>query len=169
MESYQDIRSYLINFDREEDLKKEIWIEIAVGTKEDLSEYQIKNLNESLGNLNIDKGKGVRIKVPKEYNESYYNYSIILNKLSYFDHCYIDISYDKIEFMTLKIMNYNDINDIYEYSHFVSLFKVNPYSYIPNKSNKSDEKFFYILLFKYGYSDRYISIKKPKLYTDINL
>jgi len=42
LESYQDIRSYLINFDREEDLKKEIWIEIAVGTKEDLSEYQIK-------------------------------------------------------------------------------------------------------------------------------
>jgi len=65
--------------------------------------------------------------------------------------------------------NYYGINDIYEYSHFVPLFKVNPYSHIPNKSNKSDEKFFYILLFNYGYSNIYISIKKPKLYTDINL
>ena len=170
LESYQDIRSYLINFDIEEDIKKEIWIEIVVGTKEDLSEYQIKNLNESLGNLKIDNGKGIIIKVPKEYNESYYNYSIIQNKLSYFSRYYIDISYNKIEFMTLKIMNnYYGINDIYEYSHFVPLFKVNPYSHIPNKSNKSDEKFFYILLFNYGNSDSYISIKKPKLYTDINL
>ena len=169
LESYQDIRSYLIIFDIEEDKKKEMWIEIVVGTKEDLSQYQIINLNESLGNLKIDNGKGVIIKIPKEYNESYYNYSIIQNKLSYFHRYYIDISYDKIEFMTLKIMNNNDINDIYEYSHFVSLFKVNPYSYIPNKNDKSDEKFFYILLFNYGYSDSYISIKKPKLYTDINL
>ena len=72
--------------------------------------------------------------------------------------------------MTLKIMNVNyNFENIYEYSHFVPLFKVNPYSYIPNNSKKSDEKFFYILLFNYG-EDRYnILIKKPKLLTNINI
>ena len=77
-------------------------IEIDVGTKEDLSEYQIKNLNETIGNLNIDNGKGIIIKVPKEYSENYYNYSIIQSNYIFYGSYYIDISYDKIEFMTLK-------------------------------------------------------------------
>jgi len=170
LESYLDIRSYIINFEIGDDIKEEKLIEIVVGTKEDLSDYQIKNLNESLGNLNINKGKGIIIKVPKEYNEIYYNYSIIQNMLSYRHRYYIDISYDKIEYMILKIKNlgFND-EDIYEYSHFVHLFKVNPYSYIPNNSKKSEEKFFYILLFNYGQDNYNIFIKKPKLFTNLNL
>ena len=175
LKSYQEIRSYLINFDREKDIdidiNKIMLIEIVVGSKEDLSEYKIKNLNESFGNLYVDKGKGIIIKVPKEYNESYYNYLMIQNFIKDFRSFYIDISYDKIEFMTLKIMNkdYYDVKNIYEYSNFVPLFKANPYSYIPNNCKKSDEKFFYILLFNYGNEYFSISIKKPKLFTDINI
>jgi len=169
LESNQNISSYIINFDIGKDIKEEMIIEIVVGTKEDLSEFQIKNLNETIGNLNIDKGRGVIIKVPKEYSESYYNYSIIQNNYYYYHRYYIDISYDKIEFMTLKPLNeYIGTKNNYEYSHLVPLFKVNPYSYIPNNTNKSDEKFFFILLFNYGYKDYYISIKKPKLFTEIN-
>ena len=167
---YQENSSYLINYGVEKGIKEEMLIEIVVVTKEDLSDYQIKNLNESFGNLNIDEGKGIIIKVPKDYDESYYNYSFIQNYLTYFHRYYIDISYDKIEFMTLKfIYKHIDINNIYEYSHFVPLFKVNPYSYIPNNSIKSNNKFFYILLFNYESSNLYISIKKPRLFTNINL
>ena len=89
---YRENSSYLINFDIEKDIKEEMLIEAIVVTKEDLSEYQIKNLNESFGNLNVDKGKGIIIKVPKEYDESYYNYSIIQIYLSYYNRYYIDIS-----------------------------------------------------------------------------
>ena len=170
LKSYQENSSYLINYDLEKSMKEEMIIEIVVVTKEDLSDYQIKNLNESFGNLIIDKGKGIIIKVPKDYDESYYNYSIIQNYLRYYDGYYIDISYNKIEFMALKIKNeYTVIKNIYEYSNFVPLFKVNPYSYIPNNNIKSDDKFFYILLFNYGDSKEHIFIKKPKLFTNINL
>jgi hypothetical protein len=81
LKSYQDIRSYIINFEIEKGWQSEMLIEIVVGTKEDLSDYQIKNLNESFGNLKVDKGKGIIIKIPKEYNEIYYDYSIIQNNL----------------------------------------------------------------------------------------
>ena len=170
IKSYQDIRSYIINFEIEKGWRSEMLIEIFVGTKEDLSDYQIKNLNESFGNLKVDKGKGIIIKIPKEYNEIYYDYSIIQNKLYDYYRYYIDISYDKIEFMTLKIMDESYYpKNIYEKSLFVPLFKVNPYSYIPNNIKKSDDKFFYILLFNYGLDKNHILIKKPKLFTDINI
>ena len=63
----------------------------------------------------------------------------------------------------------SQVENIYEYTHVMPLFKVNPYSYIPNNSIKSDDKFFYILLFNYGNSKNHIIIKKPKLFTDINI
>jgi hypothetical protein len=80
--------------------------------------------------------------------------------------CYIDISYDKIEFMPI---NLNLNHEHYDSSQVVPLFNANPYSYIPNNINKSDEKFFYILIYNSDYFEKTIYIKKPKLYTDIKL
>ena len=123
--------------------------------KEDLQNYKILNLNEYFGNLIINKEEGVIIKVPKEFNERYYNYSIIQN---IYTDCFIQISYDKLEFMTFK----RQINEFYKNSLVVPLFNVNPYSYIPKNSVKSDEKYFYILIYNYGYYQVDIFIKKTK-------
>jgi hypothetical protein len=131
--------------------------------KDDLKNYQIKNLNESFGNLN-DEGKGIIIKIPKGHDDNYYNFSIIQQYSSYYHGYYIEISYDKIEFMPSLINQEN-----YEFSRIIT-FNVNPYSYISNNCEESDEKFFYIFIFKYGKISEYnLLIKRPKLFTDIDL
>ena len=158
----KDFGHYFIQIEEGEDIKEEILIELAVGMKEDLQNYKILNLNESFGNLIINKKEGVIIKVPKEFNERYYNYSIIQQSHI---HCFIEISYDKLEFMTFNRQR----NDFYENSLVIPLFNVNPYSYIPKNSVKSDEKYFYILIYNYGYYQNDIFIKKPKLFTDLKL
>jgi len=75
-----------------------------------------------------------------------------------------DIYYGKIEF--ISIFDYFD--KFYEFSHIVPFF-TNPYSYIPDNCEKSEEKFFYIILTNYRFLDKSILIKKSKLFTDINL
>jgi len=162
--SYQEAGSFLINFNVTKSPNKERIIEIVVGTKEDLKEYKIVNLNDSFGNL-IDKGKGIIIKIPKGYDDNFYDFSIIQKYISYLNgYYYIDISYDKIEFMP------NAINEqFYRYSQIIT-FNVNPYSYITNNCEKSDEKFFYIFIFKYEeISEFNLLIKRSKLFTDIDL
>ena len=162
----EDLQSYVIDFNISKDIKEEMLIEIVAGlTKKELEKYPVKNLDESLGNLNIEFEEGAIIKVPKEYGENYYNYSFIQYSFEFHKKFYIEISYDKIEFMALP--NTHMFNPIYEYGQIVPLFNVNPYSYIPNNLSKSDEKFFYIFLYNYGAD--YLSIKKPKLFTDVKL
>ena len=161
---YQEAGSYFINIIKGEDIKEQILIEIFVGVKEDLNEFEIKNLSDSLGNLSLDKGKGIIIKIPKEYDDNYYNFSIIQNELNNKFKYYIEIFYDKIEFTPLNIK----YDTIYEYSQIISFF-LNPYSYISNSTEKPNEKFFYIFLFNNGDSNSQILIKKPKLFTDINI
>ena len=118
------------------------YIEIVVGNKEDFRELEIINLNDAFGNLNFDVKRARIIKVPKELDDNYYNFSIIQNTInSGFNFYYIEICYDKVEFIPV---NYKD-QLIKEYSNFIS-FSVNPYSYIPNNSKKSDEKYFYIFI-----------------------
>ena len=158
-----DPLDHFIRINAGKDIKEELLIELVVEMKDEYKYYYtIQNFNESLGNFNIS-GRSFIIKVPKEFDEKYYNYSIMLNSISYSDRCHIEISYDKIEFIT---KNYNQ-KDIYEYNNIIPLFKVNPYSYIPNNSEKSDEKFFYILIYNPYCIQEYIYIKKPKLFTDI--
>ena len=161
--SYQEAGSYLINFNVTKPPNEQRIIVIVVGMKEDLKEYQLKNLNESFGNL-IDKGKGIIIKIPKGYDDNYYNFSIIQKYFSYYSGYYIDISYNKIEFIPIAINQKN-----YEFSRVIT-FNVNPYSYITNNVEESDKKFFYIFIFKYGEMSEYsLLIKRPKLFTDIDL
>jgi len=164
--SEKEAESYLINFNIEKDKKNEMLIEIVVGSKENISSFEIRNLDDIFGNFKMDAGKGVIIKVPKEYDENYYNFSIIKNQLNYEGNIYIEISYDKIELMASTARN----PIIYEYSKIISFF-VNPYFYIPNNCEKSNEKYFYIFIFAYSFVYKkyeYIFIKRPKLFTDIN-
>ena len=161
--SYQEAGSYLINFNVTKSPNEQRIIVIVVGMKDDLKNYQIKNLNESFGNLN-DEGKGIIIKIPKGHDDNYYNFSIIQQYSSYYYGYYIEISYDKIEFMPSPINQENN-----EFSRIIT-FNVNPYSYITNNCEESDEKFFYIFIFKYGKISEYnLLIKRPKLFTDIDL
>ena len=135
---FQETDSNFIYLNTVEEIEEEILIEIVIGMKEELKKFPIKNLNESFGILKIDEQKGYIIKVPKEYEESYYNFSIFLKDSGFKTHFYVEIIYDKIEFIPLNIMN----ETIYEFSQDISFF-VNPYSYIPNNNEKSDEKYFY--------------------------
>ncbi len=138
--TYQEKGSYFISLNKG-DIKEEILIEVVVGLKEDFKEFQILDLNDAFGNFNLDGQRSAIIKVPKNYDDNFYNFSIIQNRISYsyyhdLDY-YIEICYDKIEFIPLNII----YEYIHEYSKLIT-FSANPYSYIPNNSQESDEKFF---------------------------
>ena len=157
--TYQETGSYIIDLNKG-DIKDIIYIEIVVGNKDIFKEFEIINLNDAFGNLNLGGKRSGIIKVPKQDDDNYYNFSIIQNRISYEYNFYIDIYYDKFEF--IPIHDRDEL--IYEYSNIIP-FSVNPYSYIPNNHEKSDEKYFYI--FVYGYGENLL-IKRPKLLTDIN-
>ena len=162
----QEMGPYFISLNKG-DIEEEILIEVIVGLKEDFKDFQILDLNDVFGNFNLGGKRTAIIKVPKDYDDNFYNFSIIPNRFVYswtnqIDY-YFEICYDKIEFIPLNNLNEN----IYEYNKIISFF-VNPYSYIPNNSEKSDEKFFYIFVYLNEFSDISLLIKRPKLFTDIN-
>ena len=160
--TYQEEGTYFIILDKGK-IDDYIFIEIVVGNMDNLKELEIINLNDAFENLNFGNKKSVIIKVPKENDDNYYNFSIIQNRFELY-YYYVEICYDKIEF--IPINNSNVI--IREYSHFIS-FSANPYSYIPKNREKSDEKYFYIFIYYYRYVGDNFLIKRPKLFTDINL
>jgi len=145
-------------------IRKEVIVEIIVGTKEDLNNFEIKDLNESPGDFSLKGRKAGIVKVPRDYDANFYNFLIIQNQPNYKYRYLFEISYDKIEFLFLDFK----LEKINEFSQIVP-FYVNPYSYIPNNSEKSDEKYFYILLYIYGPFDFHLLIKRPKLFSDIKL
>jgi len=61
-----DITNFVIKFNKGEDIKEEMIIEIVVGKKEDIRYNKIQDLNESFGNVIIDPKSNLIIKVPKE-------------------------------------------------------------------------------------------------------
>jgi len=141
--TYQEAGTYFIILDKG-NIHEDIFIEIVVGNMENLKELEIINLNDAFGNLNFgNKSSGI-IKIPKENDDNYYNFSIIQNRFNKFNY-YVEICYDKIEFILLNIFK----EVIYEYNNFIS-FSVNPYSYIPKYREKSEEKYFYIFISYYG-------------------
>jgi len=117
--------------------------------------YKEIDFINAIGSLNIEKNKGLAIKIPKEFkNDLYTNYSIIfLNNRSHFI-----ISYDRLE---LQVPDRYDMDN----NPVIQLFKVNPYDYIKEDFNK----YFYILIFNSYYDNCEILIKKPKIYYDIEL
>ena len=161
--TYQEKGSYFIILDKG-DIKEDIFIEIIVGNIEVFNYLEVTSLDDAFGNLNFGDRRYYIIKVPKEYDEDYYNFSIIQNRINSLYNYYIEICYDKLGFIPL-----NAIDEKYdEYINFIS-FSVNPYSYIPNNIKKSDEKYFYILIRSYSPSYKGLLIKRPKLFTNINL
>jgi len=112
-----DFTESLIKFNKGEDIKEEMIIEIVVRNKEYIKYNLIQDLNESFGNVIIDPKSNLIIKVPKEYNDNYNNFSIIQNFIDY--NCYIDIFYDKNELMPLNL-RYNSEHD-YDFSQVFPL------------------------------------------------
>ena len=161
--TYQETGSYFIILDKG-DINEDIFIEIIVENMVIFNYLEVTSLNDAFGNLLFDDTTYYMIKVPKEYDDNYYKFSIIQNRISYSNNYHIEICYDKVEFLPLNTIdeNYN------EYSNFIS-FSVNPYSYIPNNSKKSDEKYFYIFISSFTYHSKCLLIKRPKLFANINL
>ena len=161
--TYQEKGSYFIILDKG-DIKEDIFIEIIVGNIEVFNYLEVTSLDDAFGNLNFGDRRYYIIKVPKEYDDNYYNFSIIQNRINSLYNYYIEICYDKLEFIPLQTID----KSYDEYSNFIS-FSVNPYSYIPKNSKKSDEKYFYIFISSFDSSSKGLLIKRPKLFTDINL
>ena len=160
--NYKKYAEDLIKFDVDDDIKNNILIEIIVASlKKDLESYQFINFTNSMEPLNIQSGKGVIIKITKDFNENLFNYFIVFpnNTLAQ-----VEISYDKLEYIVprKKISVDKLYNNHYE---LVSLFKNNPYSMISENEN-SDNEFFYILIYNED-SETNISFKKPYIISDI--
>ena len=157
---YEKYISDLIKFKIPEDIDNSIKIELIVGfLKEDLESYKQIDFVDSLGNLNIEPKKGVLIKIPKEFSEDLYDYSIIVPYFIYY--LDVQICYDKIQYIVPNIRNVN------EFFPIIPLFNTNPYLTIQNESN--DNKFFFILIYNELTYENIIYIKKPKIFSEINL
>ena len=163
---YKIYTNNLFYFECKEDIKNLFEVEIIVGfLPEDLeNNYEIKDLVDCFGENNIPNNKkGVIIKVPKEFDDNFYDLSIIIPPFQWNNYKYenndVQISYDYKEFIVP--MNLTKI-----VSPIIPLFKDNPYKYISEEENK----YFYIMIYSYRIlydTPKTYIIKKPKLYNDI--
>ncbi len=159
--TYEEYSHNLFRFKKMEKDDDTIIVEINVGILPENINKTFKEIdfNDSFGTLNIDDGKNVIIKIPKNFTEDLFDSLIIFEESYYSKEVYIDISYDKIEFQTRWIANMMTPPSL-------SLFKVNPYNYIKNDllDSESNNKNFYIIL--YGIRNIEIYIRKPLIYLD---
>ena len=99
--TYEYYNPNLINF--KNNIEEDFCIEIIVGfLEEDLKLYKQIDFTDSLGNIVLEPKEGYIIKIPEEFNQDLYDYSIIIQS-SYIN---IQIYYDKIDFI---VPNANDI------------------------------------------------------------
>ena len=129
-------------------------IKLAFLPEENYDNIQIKDFEDSFGTNIIEKGI---IKIPKKFDESLYDYSILMNDflLNGID---IQILYDELKFIVPE----KSINRYSSLSPIIPLFKVNPYEQI---YEKNENKYFYILIYR-KYAKFYFTLKKPKIFTD---
>ena len=156
---YKDYSSEIFYFECVGVIDNLLMAEIIVGfLNEDLEEkFQVIDFTNSFGTLSINSSEGLIIRIPKNFNEDLYDFSILLLNTTNND---IHISYDDLKYQVPK----NKI--LYPNSPIIPLFKTNPYDYI---EEKGENAFFYILIYNLNYNARDIIIKKPKLYSDIKL
>ena len=163
--TYEYYTPYLFSFSGLDKYKDQIIIsEINVGyLPENITAIKQIDFNQSIGTLNLSKKEIVAIKVPQNFSNNLFDYSIYLQDYSSYN-VYIDISYDTLEFQTI---NYKQIKNGIS---FAPLFKVNPYNYIENNL-LTNNKFFYILLYFDNEADitAKIFIRKPKIFSDAKL
>ena len=149
------------------DIINEVAIELIVGFTEDvLKSYKQIDFIDSLGSLDLMEYEGVIIKIPKDLNEDFYDYSIIIPN-DYYNYYYISqigvqISYDKVEFLAhpKKIQR--------NFKKIIPLFNTNPYLFVPNNKDLDNNKFFYISIYNFGYRNK-INIQKPKLLSNVKI
>ena len=148
----------MIEFIIDEKVKENILIEIFVGfIEEDLNFYKQIDFEKALGTIEIEENKGVIIKIPKDFNDTLYDYSIIFKKGREFD---VQIIFDNFIYAVPS-----EINNEYLFP-IIPLFKLNPYSKISDSLNEN--KFFYITIYNKDNKDK-ILIKKPKLFSQFEL
>ena len=156
--TYKEYNSDLIEFIIDEKVKENILIEIIVGfIEEDLNFYKQIDFEKALGTIEIEENKGVIIKIPKDFNDTLYDYSIIFKKGIEFD---VQIIFDNFIYAVPS-----EINNEYLFP-IIPLFKLNPYSKISDYLNEN--KFFYITIYNKDKKDK-ILIKKPKLFSQFEL
>ena len=164
-----------IKFNAGDNIEKTMIIEVIVGNiNENLEKYDQIDFIDSLGKLDIKK-RGTIIKVPKDLNEELYDFNILVDYDDYYDgrdYYDIHISYDRIEFI---VPNYEVYYYTREFNYpnsgclYIPLFNTNPYLSISKEEQESNNKFFYILIYNLHHRDLTVFIKKPKLFSDINI
>ena len=160
--TYNRYISDLIEFNVDAKIKGKIFIEMIIGfIEEDLSNYQQIDFDKALGTLEIGyKEEGAKIiKIPKDFNDDLYDYSIYLIQNGNYD---AQIVYDNLIYAVPTLPKQKNLFPL------IPLFKINPYLYISDNSNEDNNKFIYIILFNRNYRSR-IVIKKPKLFSQFKL
>ena len=156
---YEKYISDIFHFELDEEIENLLIGEIIVGIlpKDIKKMFRQINFEDIFGNLTLQEKEGVVIKMPKNFTEEFYNFSIIFPGFDF----YVDISYDKLDLMAKFNRHLEDISPV------IPLFQVNPYDYIKDNSIISEEKFFFIYIInEYNY-EQSIYIKKPKIYSDV--
>ena len=159
---YKEHKNNLIYFEIGKELEETLLLEIVVGLmKDNYSSYEEKDFKDINGNIICKSHKNLIIKIPKDYDDSMNDYSIIMPEEG--NYINIEILYDKMEFMVSN-------KDIWKRNiPVIPLFKMNPYLNIPNNI-KSNDKYFYILIYNYyKYDNSLLYIKKHKIFTNVKL
>ena len=146
--TYTNYISKLFHFELNNNINNDIVAEINIAhLPENLTKIfkQIDFIN-CFGTLDIKGGEGVIIKTPFNFTKDLFDFSIILEDYEYlYNPIYMDISYDKIEFLTISA----EEKTYYSPPPIIPLFKVNPYDNIGNNLIESNDKFFYIIIYCY--------------------
>ena len=163
--TYLNYISNLMHFESSNEFDKSLIIEITVGylSKNIDQMRRIINFQDSIGSISLSNKEGILIKVPDNLPKDLYDFSIIFpgSRSSKSINYFIDISYDKPEFL---------VKYIYDISPIIPLFKVNPYEYLNKNILNSNDRFFYIVIFNGDdNNNQTIYIKKPKLYLDAKI
>ena len=140
---YEKNNSQLIHFDGK--IERNYIIEIVIGFI-DLDSCQIIDFKDSIGDLPVMNDKVGIIRIPKDLDEKFYDFTIFT-----LDSAYIEITYDETKYAVPDML-------IQQYK-VTELFKTNPYS----KIKKEENKFLYITI-KYGrrmFSSIYIKKQYP--------
>ena len=165
---YEKNISDAFHFELDEEIENLLIAEIIVGILPNDIKKMFRQIDfeDILGNLTLQEKEGVVIKMPKNFTEEFYNFSIIFPGFNglfsgYSNLFYVDISYDKLELMAKFNKHLENISPV------IPLFQINPYNYIKDNSLISEEKFFYIYIINEYKYEQNIYIKKPKIYSDL--
>ena len=164
--TYFEYSSDLFEFIIDEKIQDKILIEFIVGlTDENLKLYKQIDFEKSFGTLEIEPKKGIIIKIPEDFNDNLYDYSIIRPYPQFDSYLDIQIEYDNIKYEVPWDLDtkFNSLNSI------IPLFKLNPYSFVLENSKDSNKSYFITMYNKNEYKSEKILIKKPKLFSELKL